>query len=168
MNRLTLGCFVFILLILGTTSASSKEEYNIKNESKTYLNDSLKISAIVHDKKPSFVTITIENYGKKQISIGKVYGLLTYINNRWTYLTKAKNKFIKINPKSAKTIRYSLCIEKIRNSEISFTYSENRKNRIRLDVYSNNEFMGKIDCDFATPFNAVWSKHDGVIIVKYD
>ena len=50
MNRLTLGCFVFILLILGTTSASSKEEYNIKNESKTYLNDSLKISAIVHDK----------------------------------------------------------------------------------------------------------------------
>ena len=27
---------------------------------------------------------------------------------------------------------------------------------------------GKIDCDFATPFNAVWSKHDGVIIVKYD
>ena len=160
--------FVFILLILGTTSVSSKEEYNIKNESKTYLNDSLKISAIVHDKKPSFVTITIENYGKKQISIGKVYGLLTYINNRWTYLTKAKNKFIKINPKSAKTIRYSLCIEKIRNSEISFTYSENRKNRIRLDVYSNNEFMGKIDCDFATPFNAVWSKHDGVIIVKYD
>ena len=97
MNRLTLGCFVFILLILGTTSVSSKEEYNIKNESKTYLNDSLKISAIVHDKKPSFVTITIENYGKKQISIGKVYGLLTYINNRWTYLTKAKNKFIKIN-----------------------------------------------------------------------
>lgn len=161
MNRLTLGCFVFILLILGTTSVSSKEEYNIKNESKTYLNDSLKISAIVHDKKPSFITITIENYGKKQISIGKVYGLLTYINNRWTYLTKAKNKFIKINPKSAKTIRYSLCIEKIRNSEISFTYSENRKNRIRLDVYSNNEFMGKIDCDFATPFNAVWSKHDG-------
>lgn len=133
-----------------------------------FSNDSLKISAIVHDKKPSFVTITIENYGKKQISIGKVYGLLTYINNRWTYLTKAKNKFIKINPKSAKTIRYSLCIEKIRNSEISFTYSENRKNRIRLDVYSNNEFMGKIDCDFATPFNAVWSKHDGVIIVKYD
>ncbi len=121
MNRLTLGCFVFILLILGTTSVSCK-----------------------------------------------VYGLLTYINNRWTYLTKAKNKFIKINPKSAKTIRYSLCIEKIRNSEISFTYSENRKNRIRLDVYSNNEFMGKIDCDFATPFNAVWSKHDGVIIVKYD
>ena len=59
-------------------------------------------------------------------------------------------------------------LEKIRNSEISFTYSENRKNRIRLDVYSNNEFMGKIDCDFATPFNAVWSKHDGVIIVKYD
>lgn len=50
MNRLTLGCFVFILLILGTTSVSSKEEYNIKNESKTYLNDSLKISAIVHDK----------------------------------------------------------------------------------------------------------------------
>ena len=91
MNRLTLGCFVFILLILGTTSVSSKEEYNIKNESKTYLNDSLKISAIVHDKKPSFVTITIENYGKKQISIGKVYGLLTYINNRWTYLTKATN-----------------------------------------------------------------------------
>ena len=32
MNRLTLGCFVFILLILGTTSVSSKEEYNIKNE----------------------------------------------------------------------------------------------------------------------------------------
>ena len=61
MNRLTLGCFVFFLLILGTTSVSSKEEYNIKNESKTYLNDSLKISAIVHDKKPSFVTITIEN-----------------------------------------------------------------------------------------------------------
>ena len=29
MNRLTLGCFVFILLILGTTSVSSKEEYNI-------------------------------------------------------------------------------------------------------------------------------------------
>ena len=81
---------------------------------------------------------------------------------------KKIDKFIKINPKSAKTIRYSLCIEKIRNSEISFTYSENRKNRIRLDVYSNNEFMGKIDCDFATPFNAVWSKHDGVIIVKYD
>ena len=30
MNRLTLGCFVFILLILGTTSVSSKEEYILK------------------------------------------------------------------------------------------------------------------------------------------
>ena len=33
-------------------------------------------------------------------------------------------------------------------------------NRMKLDVYDNKKFIGKIDCEFMVPLNMVWNNKD--------
>lgn len=134
----------------------------------TYLKDSIKISAVVSRDDAQHVTVRIENQGKKLIRIGSIYGLQTCIDNKWTYLIKAKNADASILPNDVINIMYNLCVERIKNKSIGYTYSVNRKNRIKLDVYDNKRFIGKIWCEFMVPFNMVWNNMDGLIIIQYD
>ena len=56
----------------------------------------------------------------------------------------------------------------IDNKSIGYTYSVNRKNRIKLDVYDNKKIIGKISCEFIVPVNMVWNNKDGLILIQYD
>lgn len=92
----------------------------------------------------------------------------TFINNKWAYLIKDKKEYLSIPPNDVITTMYNLCVERIRNNSIGYTYSVNRKNRTKLDVYDNKKFIGKIDCEFMVPFNMVWNNKDGLILIQYD
>ena len=133
---LTSACLAWTCFIHGTykiRTLSVEKDSILKTN--TYLKDSIKISAMVSKEDAQHVIVRIENHGKKFISIGRIYGLQTFINNKWAYL---------------------------------ITYSVNRKNRIKLDVYDNKKFIGKIDCEFMVPFNMVWNNKDGLILIQYD
>ncbi|MBU3838322.1 MAG: hypothetical protein H9777_08435 [Candidatus Phocaeicola faecigallinarum] len=133
-----------------------------------YLKDSLKISATVSKEDVRHLRVKIENHGKKLIRIGRIYGLQTFVDGTWTYLIKAEKESLQIPPDSVVTIMYDLCVERIRNNKIGYTYSVNRKNRIKLDVYDNKGFIGKISSNFIVPVNMVWNKKDGLILIQYD
>ncbi len=133
-----------------------------------YLKDSLKISATVSKENVRHLMVKFENHGKKFIRIGRIYGLQTFVDDTWTYLTKAEKESSQIPPDSVITIMYNLCVERIRNNKIGYTYSVNRKNRIKLDIYDNKGFIGKISSNFMVPVNMVWNKKEGLILIQYD
>ena len=163
------ACFVWTCFIHGTDrSRTMSVEKDSILKTNTYLKDSIKISAVVSKEDAQHVIVRIENHGKKFIRIGRIYGLQTFIDNKWIYLIKAKKEYLSIPPNYVITIMYNLCVERIRNKSIGYTYSVNRKNRIKLDVYDNKKFIGKIDCEFMVPFNMVWNNKDGLILIQYD
>ncbi|WP_308271355.1 hypothetical protein [Prevotella sp.] len=166
---LTSACLAWTCFIHGTyKSRTLSVEKNSILKTNTYLKDSIKISAMVSKEDAQHVIVRIENHGKKFISIGRIYGLQTFINNKWAYLIKDKKEYLSIPPNDVITTMYNLCVERIRNNSIGYTYSVNRKNRIKLDVYDNKKFIGKIDCEFMVPFNMVWNNKDGLILIQYD
>lgn len=166
------ACLVWTCVIHGADKSGilsvEKEQKDTAIKTDRYLKDSLIISAVVSKDDVRHVMVRIENHGKKFIRIGRIYGLLTLIGDKWTYLIKAKKESQFIPPNDSIAIMYNLCVERIRNNNIGYTYSVNRKNRIRLDISDNNGFIGKMDCDFIVPFNMVWNNKDGLILIKYD
>ena len=166
---LTSVCLVWTCFIHGTDkSRTLSVEKDSILKTNTYLKDSIKISAVVSKEDAQYVIVRIENHGKKFIRIGRIYGLQTFIDNKWTYLIKAKKEYLSIPPNDVITIMYNLCVERIRNKSIGYTYSVNRKNRIKLDVYDNKKIIGKISCEFIVPVNMVWNNKDGLILIQYD
>ena len=163
------ACFVWTCFIHGTDrSRTMSVEKDSILKTNTYLKDSIKISAVVSKEDAQHVIVRIENHGKKFIRIGRIYGLQTFIDNKWIYLIKAKKEYLSIPPNDVITIMYNLCVERIRNKSIGYTYSVNRKNRIKLDVYDNKKIIGKISCEFIVPVNMVWNNKDGLILIQYD
>ena len=163
------ACFVWTCFIHGTDrSRTMSVEKDSILKTNTYMKDSIKISAMVSKEDAQHVIVRIENHGKKFIRIGRIYGLQTFIDNKWIYLIKAKKEYLSIPPNDVITIMYNLCVERIRNKSIGYTYSVNRKNRIKLDVYDNKKIIGKISCEFIVPVNMVWNNKDGLILIQYD
>ena len=78
---LTSACLAWTCFIHGTykiRTLSVEKDSILKTN--TYLKDSIKISAMVSKEDAQHVIVRIENHGKKFISIGRIYGLQTFIN----------------------------------------------------------------------------------------